>query len=189
MALIYVRCTNDHIEEVNRPIADWPSTPPCPTCGAATVQRHLPPKVQHSIDPVVVYQAPDGSFRYPGDTDGLGSGKYDRAGYTRIELRSAADVRRFEAHMNKRELSLSHRKVEARQAQREARESHMRGQLRQSMSSMTQKGRDLARAAMRKADDEPREQARDGGFHVEALSYDRSNRPESRGPDGRRRRD
>jgi hypothetical protein len=189
MSLINIRCTNDHIEEVNRPIADWPATPPCPTCNASTEQIHLPPAVKSSIDPVVIFQAADGTFRFPGDPSGRSAHQYARQGMTKIELRSAADVRRFESHMNKRELSLSHRKVEAHQAQREARESHMRAQLRQSMSAMTEYGRDLARAAMRRADHAPRERARDAGFHVEALSYDRSNRPESRDPSGRRRRD
>lgn len=189
MALIYIACPNDHLEEVNRPIADWPSTPPCPVCNEPTVQRHLPPRVAASIDPVVIFQAADGSFRFPGDPNGKSAHDYARQGFNRIELRSAADVRRFESHMNKQELSISHRRVEQKQRMREHREREMRAQLRQSMSSMTEYGRDLARAAMRKADREPSERARDGGFHLQAFEYDRSNREESRGPDGRRRRD
>jgi len=189
MPLIYVACEAGHVEEVNRPIADWPSTPPCPTCGLATVQRHLPPKVASSIDPVVIFQAPDGSFRFPGDPSGLSAANYARQGMTRIELRSAVDVQRFSSHMNKRELALSHRKVELRQQMREQREAHMRSNLRNAMSSMSAKGRDLAREMMRRADNEPRERARDGGFHVQAFEYNRSNREESRDAQGRRRRD
>jgi len=189
MPLIHVRCTADHVEEVHRPIADWPATPPCPTCGAATAQVHLPSRVAVSIDPVIIFQAPDGSFRFPGDPNGLSAATYARQGLTRIELRSAIDVQRFSSHMNKRELALSQRKVERRQQMREARESAMRSNLRNAMSSMSAKGRDLAREMMRRADAEPRERARDGGFHVQAFEYNRSNREESRDAQGRRRRD
>lgn len=188
MPLIHVACEAGHIEEVNRPIADWPRTPVCPTCGLATVQRHLPPQVASSIDPVIIFQAADGTFRFPGDPSGISAHQYAREGMSRIELRSAADVRRFESHMNKRELAISHRRVEKMQEMREDRERRMRSELRNSMQHMSEKGRDLARAAMRKADNEPRPQARDAGFHVQALSYDRSNREESRDAHGRRRR-
>ena len=189
MPLIHVACEAGHVEEVNRPIADWPRTPVCPICGLATVQRHLPPAVKSSIDPVVIFQTQDGSFRFPGDPNGLSAATYARQGMTRIELRSAVDVQRFSSHMNKQELARSHRKVEIKQQMREQRESAMRSNLRNAMSSMSAKGRDLAREMMRRADAEPRERARDGGFHVQAFEYNRSNREESRDPSGRRRRD
>lgn len=189
MALIDIRCTNHHVSEVYRSAADWPTTPVCPTCGAATEQIHLPRAVQYTVDPVVVYQAPDGSFRFPGDTTTLSTSKYDRAGFTRIELRSAADVRRFESHMNKRELSRAHRRVERMQEMRERRESASRSDLRHAMQRMSEYGRDVARATMRHNDGKERLRARDAGFHVDAYSNDRSNREESRDALGRRRRD
>lgn len=189
MSLIDVRCRNDHIYEVHRPIADWPATPPCPDCGATTEQIHLPRAVQHSIDPVVVYKAPDGSFRFPGDPNGLSSANYSRQGFERIELRSAADVRRFERVMNKREYARASRRIERLHQQREQRESATRSELRRLMSTMTPRGRAIARAAIERNNAKPQPRTHDAGFHVDAFSNDRSNREESRDAQGRRRRD
>ena len=101
MPLIDLRCADETCDTLRldypRPLADWPDTPPCETCGGPTEQAHLPPRTRWTVDPVVVYKAPDGTFRFPGDTDGSGSAKYHQMGYERVELRSAADVRRFEA--------------------------------------------------------------------------------------------
>lgn len=189
MALIDVKCANDHIHEVVRLVRDWPATPPCPTCNAPTVQIHLPPRVQWSIDPVIVYRGHDGQFRFPGAPDSPTTRRYDREGFQRIELRSAADVRRFESVMNKHEYSRASRRVERAQQQRELRETHTRSTLRNLMQSMTPFGRALARAAMSRNDDKPRERTKDANFVVEAFSYDRSNREDSRDAAGRRRRD
>jgi hypothetical protein len=186
--LIDIRCENDHVSEVNRPLADWPATPACPTCGAETVQVHFPSQ-QSQCDPVVVFKAPDGSFRFPGDPNGLAAHRYAAQGYERIEYRGAQEVRRFETEIEKKEFSKAARRVEAMQAAREARESVNRRELRHKMESMSEFGRAVARAAMRKNDEKPRERARDVGFHVEAFSYDHSNREESRDSQGRRRRD
>lgn len=188
MPLIDIRCEAEHTSEVMRPNADWPSTPACPTCGAPTVQVFLP-RQQTRCDPVVVYKAPDGSFRFPGDPDGAGAHKYGAQGYERVELRSATDVRRFESVMNKQELSRAHRRVEAIQANREARESASRSELRRQMESMSERGRAIARAAMSRNDAKPKERATDVGFHVDVFSNDRSNREVSRDAQGRRRRD
>lgn len=189
MPLIDVECSAGHIREVMRPLAMHPATPPCPDCGADTKQVMLPRAVAWSCDPVVVYRTPDGSFRFPGDVTTKVTKTYDTLGYERIELRSAADVRRFETQMNKRELSRANRKVEAMQAAREARESATRSELRRLMPQMSTFGQQLAREAMRRNDAKPRERARDVNFHVDAFSNYRGNREESRDPQGRRRRD
>lgn len=189
MALINIRCTNDHVTEVNRPAADWPATPPCPTCAAPTEQIHLPRQTTWTLDPVVVYRAPDGSIRFPGDTSGIATAKYDRLGYDRIELRSAAEVRRFESHMDRIEYAHAERRAERLQALREARESENRSELFHRMQSMSARGRAIARAAIERNNAKPSARASAPGFHVDVYSNDRSNRDESRGADGRRRRD
>lgn len=189
MPLIDVKCENDHTAEVQRPLAMWPATPPCPECGAATTQYHPPPRSRWTLDPVVVYRTPDGSFRFPGDTSGSSTGKYDRAGFERIELRSAADVRRFETQMNRREYARASRRVERQQQMREEREKYSRRELRSAMESMSERGRAVARAVVRMNDNKPRERASEAGFHIECFSYDRGNREESRDSQGRRRRD
>ena len=189
MALIDIVCAADHLHEIHRSIHDWPVTPACPTCGAPTVQIHLPTPLRASVDPVVVYRHPDGSFRFPGDANGISAANYSRQGLERIELRSAADVRRFEKVMNAREYSRMARAVERKQQMREERESATRSELRRLMPNMTEFGRAVARAAQGRNDAKPRERVKDPNFHVQCYSYDKSNREESRDERGRRRRD
>ena len=189
MPLIDVLCATGHVTEVMRAIADWPKTPPCPLCGAMTEQTLRPKTISWSCDPVVVYRAPDGTFRFPGDPHSAATRKYDQQGYTRIEMRSAADVRRFESQMNTRELSSAGRRLEAKQAQRESRQSQTRAELRRLMPRMTPQGQAVARAAMARTDAKPKDRVKDANFHVEVFSYDRSNRDASRDSHGRRRRD
>lgn len=189
MARIDVRCPNDHVHEVDRPVKDWPATPPCPECGAETVQTHLPPRARWTPDPVVVFRAADGTFRFPGDPTGAYAERCARDGMERIELRGFADVRRFERVMNQHELSIARRKVEAQHQQQEARLKHTRSELHHRMRSMTPLGRAVARAAIARTDARPQPRAHEPGFRIEVYSENRSNRQESRDAQGRRRRD
>lgn len=195
MPLVDLACTDDTCDERTefyRALASWSDPlPPCARCGAPTYQSLDQSQRRHhqSPDPVVVYQAPDGSFRFPGDTSSLSTARYDRLGYKRIELHNATEVRRFEAHMSKHDLSQAERRLEQREAARSARTSATRGDLRMAMQSMSRFGRDLARAAQSRNDNAPRERARDSGFYVDAYSNDRGSRMESRDSQGRRRRD
>lgn len=147
------------------------------------------PSGRPTVDPIVVFRAPDGSFRYPGDANGAGAARYAREGYTRIELRGAAEVRRFERAVNRHEFSRAMRVAENRQKLRESRERDNRSELRQRMQSMSRFGRDVARTAMQRNDQRPRESAKDPGFHSDVYSNDRSSREPSRDAQGRRRRD
>lgn len=176
MALIDTRCTvcEAITEDVVRPAAMWPATPPC-QCGGQTEQIHLPPRTRWTPDPVVVYQNPaDGSFRFPPDTTSKSTAMYDKLGYTRVELRGSQDVRRFEKHMNAHERRQMERRNEREQEQRERGEKERRGELHQRMQSMSRFGRDLARAAMAQTDNRPRKYAGDAGFRVSVYSDDRS---------------
>lgn len=177
------------ISEVYRALADWPKTPPCPTCGGETEQILLPKAVTWTVDPVVVYKAPDGSFRFPGDANGSGAGKYDKLGYERVEIRGALEMRAFESKMNAHERSQMARRFEHAQEQREAREKANRSELRRRMQSMSAFGRGVAIAAMARNDAKPRKRVGDPGFVSEVYSYTRSNREASRDDQGRRRRD
>lgn len=190
MSLIDARClTCGSIHEVVRKAADWPQTPPCPDCGEPTEQAHLPKRVQWTPDPVIVFQAADGSMRFPGDPNGLSAKNYERQGFRRIEIRGAAEMRRFESHMNKTEYSRAQRQVERKQQMRERRESETRSELRHRMQSMSERGRSMARLVMARNDNKPREKASESGFHSEVYAYNRSNRDDSRDAHGRRRRD
>lgn len=189
MPLIDVRCANGHESEVQRPLAMYPATPACPVCQAATEQYHPPPRARWTVDPVIVFRAPDGTFRFPGDAAGTQAGRYRDQGFEQIELRGHADVRRFEKQMNEREYARAQRRVEIAQHNREIRESRNRSELRHLMQSMTRFGRDVARAAMDRNNQKPGMRAHEPGFRVEAYSEYRSNREESRDSQGRRRRD
>lgn len=191
MPLCDLRCrveTCDHVFESYVPLATIDETPPCPTCGAATMHTIIPRR-RVTVDPIIVFQAPDGSLRFPGDANGAMAAKYGQAGYTRLEIRGAADMRRFESTMNAHERSIMARKLEHRMEARERREHESRSALRMRMQSMSERGRDLARAVMRRNDDRPRERVADANFHSEVYSFDRSNRDVSRDGQGRRQRD
>lgn len=190
MALIDVECTNGHItENYPRLAKDWQTLPACPECGAETIRIHLPPRTAWNVAPVTVFKGPDGTFRFPGDANGLSAKNYEKQGFERIEIRGAAEMRRFEKAMNQHEYSRASRRVEGMQRMREARERELRGHLRGRMTSMSRFGRDLARAAMRMNDNKPRERTKDPGAFSEVYSNDRSSREESRDAQGRRRRD
>ena len=190
MPLIDVRCTAcGEVHEAYRALADWPKTPPCQTCQQPTEQVLLPKAVQWSVDPVVVFKAPDGTFRFPGDANGKSAANYSKLGYERVEIRGALEMRGFERHMNARERSEMSRRVERKEQMREERESRTRGILRDEMRHMTPLGRDLARIAMARNDAKPKQRSDGAGFHSEVYSVDRSNRDESRDSSGRRRRD
>jgi len=190
VALIDCKCSScGHVFETYRAAKDWPSTPACEKCQGPTEQAHFPKRVQWTTDPVIVFRAPDGTFRFPGDPSGAGAKKYERQGFERVELRGAQDVRRFEKAMNKHEFSRACRKAENKQQAREQREQILRSDLRGQMASMSPQGRALARAAMRMNDGKPREYAKEAGFVSEVYSFDSSNREASRDAQGRRRRD
>ena len=201
MPLIDVNCPAcDRVEEVFRHNSDWPNTPACSKCGGETTQIHLPVYARaRAIDPVVVYQAPDGTFRFPPDTNTASTAMYDKQGLTRIELRGFADVRRFEKHMNASELSQIRRRVERQQEQHEASESARRSEIRRGLEQgfqipeqddqgrptgrmttvrLSERGRAIMRASMDLNDRKGGPTVKEPGFFAEAYSYDRSNREE-----------
>jgi hypothetical protein len=137
----------------------------------------------------VVFKAQDGSFRFPGDPNGLSAKSYEKQGLQRVEIRGAAEMRSFEKQMNKQEYSRLTRNVERKQEARERRESELRAELHYRMKSMSPIGRAVAQVTMARNDAKPRERVGDAGFASEVYSYDRSNRETSRDAEGRRRRD
>ncbi len=199
MPHIDVECTVCHrVEDVYRHHSEWPKTPNCSKCGSPTKQALLPSSTQTgTMEPVVVYQAPDGSFRFPPATTSLSTKMYDDKGYTRIELRNFTDVRRFETKFNKREMSEVRRRVEQRQAAFEEGEAARRSEVRRGLEQgfqvpemddrgkptgrmrtvrLSERGRDIMRAAMERNDRKGGPKAYETGGHVEVFSYDRSNR-------------
>ena len=189
-------------------MARYAENPPCDKCGGPTTQIHLPSGVVVTSDPVVVYKAPDGSYRYPGDANGLSAHAYDKIGYTRVELRGWAAVRKFEKDVNTTEGSKIARKVEreleCREAGMKARRSditngirngfvlplydHRGRQVGTKIVHLSEQGKDLMRQAMANSDRRGPKMF-ESGFHIDAFANDRSNRDEARGSDGRKLRD
>lgn len=211
------KCTTcDRVFEDVVDVAQLPVGPPCPTCASLTERIWLPPRVRWTPDAVVVYLAPDGSFRFPGETGGAGCAKYDAMGYQRIEARGFPEVRALEKRMNTSESShmtrLEERRLELQEQGLSLRRSEIRRGLEQGFRipearlnprtnevehtgrmttvRMRGQGRDAMRAMMTREDAKgPRRVGTEPGIHIEAYSNDRSNREESRDARGHRHRD
>lgn len=213
---IYVRkCVSDvcdHWFEETKPMAQSDDVSPCPKCGGPAEKAYLPSYVSASnAEPIIVYKDREsGEYRYPGDPKGLSAANYERLGFDRIELRGWADVRRFERDVNTRQGSeiarRMERRLEAHEAEVKARRSDVINGLRNGFQipeideqgrrtgrmktvRMSAAGADILRACMERSDAKPRHRTYDSNFHSEVYSFDRGNREESRGADGRRRRD
>ena len=148
MSLIDIRCCEEAcgvIREAYRPAAEWPMTPPCPECGGITVQVHLSSHERRLPDAVVVYQALDGSFRFPGDTVGSSVAKYEQMGYQRIEARGFAAVRALEKRLNQHELSQLKRAEERRLEYAEHVDADRRAEVRRGMAQGFQIPRETGR--------------------------------------------
>ncbi len=213
MSLINTKClTCGYIDEVFRAASDWPKTPICEKCQQATEQIHLPKGIEFSAPAVVVYKAPDGSFRFPGTTDPQSrtAKQYAKLGYERQEFKGFAEVRRLESQVGKREASAIRKRVEQQCQFREESLSYRRGEIRQGMAQgfripehdekgrptgrmktvrLGEEARDLMRAAQERNYGKPGPRAVDPGFHLDVYANNRSNRDDSRRPDGTRYRD
>lgn len=204
----------DRVFEASVPSTQIPAGPPCPTCQSPTERVWLSPASRSLPDAVVVYRAPDGSFRFPGEISGASTGKYDAMGYERIEARGWAEVRHLEKRLNAHEHSQLRRAEERRLAYAEHVDSQRRSEIRRQLDQgfripeqrmcsdgqirptgrmttvhMRPQGRDAMARAMAETDRKGHRRIGEPGMHVDAYSNSRSNRDESRDRDGRRRRD
>jgi putative FmdB family regulatory protein len=156
------------------PLVRYRELPVCPACQSPQTEKVYLPRQEHAskfADPIVVYQAPDGSYRFPGESQGSSTAKYDRLGYRRVECRDAQDVRRIEGRINADQRSRLQHAAERRQAAMEAVRSQSRSELAHKMSTMSNFGRDVARAMIER-NNQKRDRAAgaDPGFHVEVMN-------------------
>lgn len=163
--------------------------PPCPTCGVTSARHWVLATPAPLPDAVVVYQAPDGSYRFPGDPNGLSAKQYERQGLTRVEARGWAQVRQLEQQIEQHENRHRGQHQEQLQARREAGQHARRGELFYRMKGMSRLGREVARLSIERSNNRPLPRTGEAGFHVEAYANDRSNRDRSYDDHGRRRRD
>lgn len=184
----------DFVCQVHGPFVQYRSVhsqelPPCPECGV-TAERHWITASEAPLpNAVVVYQAPDGSFRFPGDPNGLSAKQYERQGLKRVEARGWAEVRQLEHTIEQHENRNRGQHQDHLQARREAGQHARRGELFYRMKTMSRLGREVARLSIERSNNRPLPRRGEAGFHVEAYSNDRSNREQSRDERGMRRRD
>jgi hypothetical protein len=183
--------------------------PPCPKCGSETEREYSPITSFSTAPAVVVFKAPDGSYRYPGQTEGKTIDHYSRLGYERVELRGFADVRRFEREVNTKESREIAQRAErsmvahlegVRRRRSEVYNGMANGfvipvrdkqgrQIGTKVVRLSPAGMDTLRNAMHAMDQRERPRAREAGFFVDAYSNDRGSRDESRDARGKRFRD
>src|SRR5947209_5447154 len=134
-------------------IGDWPF--PEPGGGHKPLRAS---DAQH-FDPVVVYRDSDGQFRFPGS-----SKEPTPKGSERIELRTTAQVRRFERQMSARQKRQAESKMERRDAFFSELQRRNRSELRQRMQHMSARGREFAEMAMKRGDER--------SFSIRARKFD-----------------
>lgn len=198
-----------HLFEEYRPLASWDQYPKCEKCGEPTEKAYVPNGYEINSPAIVVFKAPDGTFRFPGDTTGSAVGKYERLGYERIEAKGWAEVRRLEGRLNKHDASEIRKRVERQCEFHEQGEKIRRSEFFNGMANsfrvpvhdkegrivgyksvkMSPMGRQVALTAVDRNNAKGGPRVREGGGHFEAFSYDRSNREPSRDERGHRHRD
>lgn len=189
--------------------------PPCPIClvPGETDWGVWRNESRYAVTPVIVFQAADGTFRFPGTADGIYAKKCEAEGLTRVELRGWADVRRFEGQVNAQEYTKIQRRVERQQHALAIGEAARRSDLFNGMRNgfqipdtvinqhgehvrtgrmktvhLSARAKDIA-ARLIENNNKKRVHSYRPNFAIEAYSMDRSNREESRDERGRRRRD
>lgn len=212
MPIYPTRCTVcDHWFEDVRSMAKFDQIPPCPKCAGVCEKAYVPSHVSLSnAPPIVVFKAPDGTYRFPGDPNGKASQKYAKLGYERIEARGQQERDRLERRLNTWQRDEVHRRIERHQQVREEGIHHRRSEVTHGMRNgftipetdrqgrltgrtrtvkLSGFGRDLMQVAMARNDAKPGPQFRDPGCHFDVNHNDRGSRDESRRADGKRHRD
>lgn len=142
-------------------------------------------KFATGFDPVVVFKNKDGSYAFPGHTsDPI------PPGCQRVELKTLAEVRKFERQINQLERQRHHDHMLREQIHDEMYRKPARQQLISDMKHMSNFGKALARLVIERSDNRnfSRDAARfEPGFHLLAFSNEASNRPEWHDPDARGR--
>jgi hypothetical protein len=186
MPMIDVRCPTCEAEyEIFRHTVEVEDVPLCEK-GCGPCERIYKYQRPHSYEglreSVVVYRNPDGSYGIPGTRDAR-----IPEGSERIELRTAADVRRVERHMTNTEYSKFVAKQESEERTMGALQAERRAQLRDMAKNFSQKGKDFAQLAMKMNDAAPRKKFQTNVM-FDAFSNNAGNRDTYRGDDHRQGR-
>lgn len=154
---------------------------PC-ECGASAA-RYYEYRRPHSYtgltETVVLHQDVDGHYLVPAHRDAPVP-----PGCTRVEFHSIQEIRRVEQQMNAHERSKFERTQEMEDRAFSEEAQHNRGELIRRMATMSNRGKDLARIAIERSNNQPGRRYR-GEVHFEAFSMDSSNREAHRNDDHR----
>ena len=214
MPLYASRCTSDacgHLVVEYRPLARYADCPICPKCDGPTEKAYVPSGYTINSPAIVLFKADDGTFRFPGDPNGKSAAKYADLGYQRIEAKGWAEVRRLEKQVNAQQSVEIRRRAEDDCRLREESTHRRRSdffhgiqhgfqmpEMRENSSGelvptgrmktvhLGELGRAVAMAAVARNNAKSRPNPTEAGGHFEVYSFDRSNRDESRRPDGTR---
>lgn len=131
------------------------------------------PSAAQSFSPVVVHRSADGSIRFPAHADAPVP-----KGFQKVEMTNLAQIRKFETEVNTRENALLREGRYKEKADIESGRKIMREQFKERVRGFSPRGRAFAERAMEWSDKRgsKRDVIRDANFHVEAFSFDSSNR-------------
>jgi len=141
-------------------IGDWPF---CPH-GSTTMTSSFTDK------PIVVYKDGSGNVQFPGRADEKLPKRLAKLGFEKVEM-TPHEARRFGKQMNSLERIKMEKHLSAMQAAYAHVHKEQREELRVAMRHMSPLGRDLAQAAIERADREEGSKyyTSDPGFRIEIL--------------------
>lgn len=151
----------------------------------------------------VIYRDAKGSIRYPGHANSSETKRLEKLGFQRVEMTSIADIRRFEASINKDERRKYDNFIAAKDARFNAQQKASRDELRAAIATgsmvmvdsdrnsptygkkyvgqINEQQKDMIRASMEATDKRQTSDPHwDAGFHLDAFSNYSSNREEHR---------
>lgn len=187
-------CTGCHFE-FEKFQDTFEESPECPACSGPSEWvpsfYYSRPRAASGFTPVVVHRAADGSLRYPGSADAPVP-----SGFTRVELTTLPEVRKFEQEVNHRENAILEKDAYNRRvtmdqeiiSNREALRDGVRVRDRENpdrikvmrLDEFTAKGREfhdhMAREADARRARNHSKARKEAGFRVEAFSDNSSNR-------------
>jgi hypothetical protein len=144
-----------------------------PYCGRDGRHESIYPQFAQSFSPVVVHKSADGSIRFPAHADAPVP-----KGFQKVELTNIGQVRKFEKEVNVKENALLREGRYKERADIQAGKKIMREAFKERVKGFSPRGKRFAENAMAYSDQRKskRDVMGDTNFHIEAFSFDSSNR-------------
>ena len=173
-----------HFERFFKSSSNVPNSLPCESCGPdgdyvaeltfePSIALKRPNSFAQSFDPVVIHKDASGNVRFPANSNAP-----IPAGFQKVELTNLHQIRQLEKEVNSKESAkLREHRYSERASSDEAKKVR-REAFRQAVAKMSPKGRQFAERAMEYVDQKKSKRGLgdEANFHLEAFSYDSSNR-------------